>query len=144
MSFDIFLGKVETVTEEESLPIFKEYAVDFETGEPILKNGEIVIIEGAEALKVWVWKAISTERYKYKAYSDSYGNELHEEIGTVYNYAIKKQLIFSEIQDCLLVNPYIKRVHTFEDELSELGDLVVSFSVDTIYGSITIEEEVQI
>jgi hypothetical protein len=141
VSFDAFLNAVtEEDNEEQELETFREYAIDLDTGEPLLKNGEIIILEENEALKVWIWKAIKTERYKYKAYSDSYGNEMHEEIGTVYNSSIKRQMLFSEIQDCLLVNPYVERVHSFDTELSEDGDLKISFSVDTIYGSITSEE----
>ena len=47
--FEIFLN--ETETQENDLPLFKEMAIDFETGEPIIKNNEIVTLEGSEDME---------------------------------------------------------------------------------------------
>ena len=115
--FEIFLN--ETETQETDLPLFKEMAIDFETGEPIIKNNEIVTLEGQEALKVWIWKVLETERYKYKAYSNNYGNELKEQLGTIYDKTIKDAILENEIRECLGVNPYIVRLHSFSIETPE-------------------------
>ncbi|MGL4569310.1 MAG: DUF2634 domain-containing protein [Fusobacteriaceae bacterium] len=145
MSFDVFLNGNEKIElEENQLEIFKEYAIDFNTGEPLSENGEIVTLEKNDALKVWIWKALKTERFKYLAYSDSYGNELHEELGTVYSEILKKQIIFNEIDQCLKVNPYILKVHDFSAVWDDEGTLIVDFAVDTIYGSINMSEGVNV
>ncbi len=133
--FEIFLN--ETETQDTDLPLFKEMAIDFETGEPIIKNNEIVILEGSEALKVWIWKALKTERYKYKAYTDNYGNELKEQLGTIYDKTIKDAILENEIRECLGVNPYITRLHSFSIETPEgMQHPYIYFSVDTVYGTI--------
>lgn len=133
--FEIFLN--ETETQESELPLFKEMAIDFETGEPIIKNNEIVTLEGQEALKVWIWKVLETERYKYKAYSNNYGNELKEQLGTIYDKTIKDAILENEIRECLGVNPYIVRLHSFSIETPEgMQHPYIYFSVDTVYGTI--------
>lgn len=122
-------------TEKEELPIFKEYAIDFDTLEP-LKNGDrLVELNGNEALKVWIFKALKTKRNFYGIHSDSYGNDLDVHIGTVYQESIKNALIISEIKDCLLVNPYILDCYNFElNYNNDDNNLKVSFNVSTVYG----------
>lgn len=133
--FEIFLN--ETETQENDLPLFKEMAIDFETGEPIIENNEIVTLEGSEALKVWIWRALKTERYKYKVYSNNYGNELKEQLGTIYDKTIKDAILENEIRECLGVNPYITRLHSFTIETPEgMQHPYIYFSVDTVYGTI--------
>lgn len=68
----------------EELPIFREVAWDFEKDEPILEKGDFKIIEKKEALKVWIYKCIKTNRYEHEIYSLEYGTELSELIGQKY------------------------------------------------------------
>lgn len=118
------------------LPIFKEMAIDFNTGEVIEKNGEIVVLEGKEAINIWIWKALKTERNRFKAYSSNFGSDIHNEIGYVYDRTIKEQLIVNEIIDTLLVNPYITNVYDFEISYSaDTLTLDITFKVDSIYGT---------
>ena len=139
--FDIFMNQEQQEVMQNDLPLFKEISIDFNTGEPILKNKEFIILEGAEALKVWIWKTLKTERNKYLIYSDSYGNDLAENIGQIYDKTTKDALMINEIKECLLVNPYIINAYNFSVETIEEGrHPVISFSVDTIYG--TVESEV--
>lgn len=120
----------------KDLPLFKEMAIDFKTGEILTENGEIIILEGKEALNVWIWKALKTERKRFKAYSNNFGSDIYKEIGYVYDRVIKEQLIINEIIDTLLVNPYITNVYDFEITYSD-DDLTlnINFKVDSIYGT---------
>ena len=122
-------------TEKEELPLFTEYAFDLDTLEP-LKNGDrLAELNGNEALKVWIFKALKTKRNFYEIHSDSYGNDLDVHIGTVYQESIKNTLIISEIKDCLLVNPYILNCYNFElNYNNDDNNLKVSFNVSTVYG----------
>ena len=138
--FEIFMNSTIEKSDVE-LPLFKEIAIDFETGEPLLKKNDFIILEGKEALKVWVWKTLKTERNKYLIYSDSYGNDLAENIGQIYDKTTKDALMINEIKECLLVNPYIINVYNFNIKTKEDGrHPIISFNVDTIYG--TAESEV--
>lgn len=135
MDFEELFLNQSTEKEKKELPLFKEYAIDFNTLEP-LKNGDRLIkLTENEALKVWIFKALKTKRNFYEIHSDSYGNDLDVHIGTVYQESIKNALIISEIKDCLLVNPYILDCYNFElDYNSDDNHLKVSFNVLTVYG----------
>lgn len=134
-----FFNSQETVI-SETLPIFKELAIDFDTGEFLIKNNKYVELQKNDAIKVWIWKALKTERNKY-LYSSSFGNELYEEVGHIYNREVKQQLIYNEIQETLIVNPYILRVFNFSSEyINSTSTLKVTFSIETLYDTI---EEVQ-
>ena len=135
--FEIFTDTQQVIVEAD-LPLFKEIAIDFNTGEPILQNGEVIILEKTEALKVWVWKTLKTERNRYLVYSEDYGNDLIENIGQIYDKTTKDALMINEIKTCLLVNPYITTVYNFSIEGGRSP--IISFNVDTIYG--TVESEV--
>ena len=124
----------------KNLPLFKEMAIDFDTGEILTKYGEIVILKGKEALNIWIWKALKTERNRFKAYSGNFGSDIYKEIGYVYDRTIKEQLMINEIIDTLLVNPYITNVYDFDMLYSdETLSLNINFKVDSIYGTATQE-----
>ena len=124
----------------KDLSLFKEMAINFENGEVITKNGEIIILEGEEALNIWIWKALKTERNRFKAYSGNFGSDIYKEIGYVYDRTIKEQLMINEIIDTLLVNPYITNVYDFDMLYSdETLSLNINFKVDSIYGTATQE-----
>ena len=121
---------------EESLPLFEEIAIDFETGEPLHDGDRLITLTGAEALKVWVFRALSTELGKYEAHSEDYGTEIQTNIGTIYDRTIRQPIMEAQVIRTLMVNPYITRVHSFTFEQDEESGVRMQFSVDTIYGEI--------
>lgn len=120
-------------TEESKIP--KEYEIDFKTGQ---LTGRIV--EGAEAIKVWIWLVLQTARYRYYIYSWDYGNEFEELIGRGYS----EEYINAEAQrmteDCLLVNENIESITDFSVGM-ENDQLTISFTANTIYGTIQFDNE---
>ena len=137
--FNIFLENTETEVEE--LPIFKEYAIDFKTGEYIKdENNDVKVLEKNEALKVWIFKALKTERFRYnEVHSNEYGSELETNIGTIYQKSVKDALIINQIRDTLLVNPYISECYNFEISNEDEYIPQITFSVKTIYGELEME-----
>ena len=137
--FNIFLKKAETEVEE--MPIFKEYAIDFKTGEYIKdENNDIKVLEKNEALKVWIFKALKTERFRYAdVHSDNYGSELETNIGSIYQKSVKDALMINQIRDTLLVNPYILGCYNFD--ISNENEYVpqITFNVKTVYGKLEME-----
>ena len=137
--FNIFLKKAETEVEE--MPTFKEYAIDFKTGEYIKdENNDIKVLEKNEALKVWIFKALKTERFRYSdVHSDNYGSELETNIGTIYQKSVKDALMINQIRDTLLVNPYILECYNFD--ISNENEYVpqITFNVKTVYGELEME-----
>ena len=137
--FNIFLENTETEVEE--LPIFKEYAIDFKTGEYIKdENNDVKVLKKNEALKVWIFKALKTERFRYTdVHSDNYGSELETNIGTIYQKSVKDALMINQIRDTLLVNPYILECYNFD--ISNENEYVpqITFNVKTVYGKLEME-----
>ena len=137
--FNIFLKKAETEVEE--MPIFKEYAIDFKTGEYIKdENNDIKVLEKNKALKVWIFKALKTERFRYAdVHSDNYGSELETNIGTIYQKSVKDALMINQIRDTLLVNPYILECYNFDISNEDEYVPQITFNVKTVYGKLKME-----
>ena len=136
--FNIFLEQAETDVEE--MPTFKEYAIDFKTGEYIKEGNDIKVLEKNEALKVWIFKALKTERFRYiDVHSDDYGSELETNIGTIYQKSVKDALMINQIRDTLLVNLYISECYNFEISNEEEYVPQITFNVRTIYGELEME-----
>lgn len=119
----------------EELPIFRELAFDFDTGELKTIGGNYYYVEKNEAIKVWIWKALFSSRYTYLAYSTNYGNEIYTLIGRY----LEKQLLYSElrrmIEEALLCNPYITSLSDFE-VTRDRAKVICNFSVNTVYGNV--------
>ena len=137
--FNIFLKKAETEVEE--MPTFKEYAIDFKTGEYIKdENKNIKVLEKNEALKVWIFKALKTERFRYTdVHSDNYGSELETNIGTIYQKSVKDALMINQIRDTLLVNQYILECYNFDISNEDEYVPQITFNVKTVYGELEME-----
>ena len=137
MSNPFVSGSVaEATTEENSLPVFTEYAWDFENDRFMYESGQHKIVTENEALKVWIYKTLKTERWRYLAYDNAYGIELEQFIGTRTNNAGNAGEIEQYISEALLINPYIKSIDDIQFSLD--GDaLKYEISLTTIYGAMT-------
>ncbi|WP_235657665.1 DUF2634 domain-containing protein, partial [Clostridioides difficile] len=121
----------------EELPIFREVAWDFEKDEPILEKGDFKIIEKKEALKVWIYKCIKTNRYEHEIYSLEYGTELSELIGQKYTKGLTESEASRFIKEALLINPYILEVNVKSANFNR-DVLSANVKVSTIYGEVEI------
>lgn len=119
---------VETIKEKAVVP--REYEIDFVSGQLTGK-----IVEGKEAIKIWIWIALQTPRYRYYIYSWDYGSEFEELIGQGYT----KEYIDTEVQrmteECLLINENIQSINNFSSYMKG-SQLTISFTANTIYGEI--------
>ena len=127
--FPTYQGQEKTNT----LPIPKDIAIDFETGNPIIENNDFVVVEKDEAIKVWCYYALKTNKDRFIIYSPQYGSTLEDLIGNnyvdTYKYELEKR-----VSDCLLVSPYIKSVDKVESNFdSETGELTGDIYITTIY-----------
>lgn len=130
-ALDIYNTDIQTTTNEE-LPIFREVLIDFETGAPVMNNGNFIIVEKNEALKVWGWKALNTERYRYPGYSWNYGTEFEALISLGLSSEAMKEELKRQAEEVLKSNPYITGVKNIDFEVD--GSYIkFSFSLITIY-----------
>ncbi|OAT88275.1 DUF2634 domain-containing protein [Candidatus Arthromitus sp. SFB-turkey] len=116
-------------TKKLELNSLKEIALDFEKDEPIIKNNEFLIVEGIEALKVWVYKTIKTTRFKYLVYSNAYGTSIKNFIGKVFTEEVKRDFK-KEVVEALLINNYIESVSIIEYKL-DYNKLFLSLKIET-------------
>lgn len=128
----------DTVVSTNKLPYLTEYAWDFEN-DRFLKNadGQHIIVTENEALKVWIYKTLKTERFRYVAYHDSYGIELEKYIGQN-NIKNVGEMIKADIKEGLLVNPYIVSIDNMtitkqEDDIIEITITLTSIYKKTTY-----------
>ena len=131
--FPSFVDEVKAIEQNKNntLPVAKEIAIDFSTGNPIIKNGDFVIVEKNEAIKVWCYYALKIAKGRFLAFTNNYGSELEEKIiGKQYNSDTQKQ-VKRIVEDCLLVNKYIKSIDnvavSFDDKIN------IEIELTTVY-----------
>ena len=102
--------QIETQTQTSSvIEVPKEYGLDFETGQ---RTGEIC--EGIEAIKVWIWLCLHTQRFRWPIYSWDYGADLEQYIGQSITEEFLNADCEDESREALLVNPFVTAIANFE------------------------------
>ena len=131
--FPSFVEEVKAIEQNHNntLPVTKEIAIDFITGNPIIKNNDYVIVEKNEAIKVYCYYALKIAKGRFLAFTNNYGSELEEKIiGKQYNSDTQKQ-VKRIVEDCLLVNKYIKSIDnvavSFDDKIN------IEIELTTVY-----------
>jgi len=115
--------------------ILMEYAWDFEKNEFVLRDGKPVLVTGDEALLVWAYKALRTERFRYLAYSWNFGSEFERLIGDSYSVGARAAEAERYVREALLVHPYIKDVADVAVDLAD-GELRIAFRLITVFGEV--------
>ena len=133
MSLFPFVGNVEIIKTDNTFPLYKEVAWDFEKDNPILENKEFKIVEGNEAIKVWAYKALLATRYQHSIYSWDYGSELLSLIGKAYTPELTKSEAKRYIKEALEINPYILEVDVVDMSFKD-SILSAYIKLLTIYG----------
>lgn len=154
MAESVYIPLLVTEVEEAAEPPSRTYRLD-------LEEGRILgMIDGQEAVRQAIHKAIITPRWKCLIYDNQYGSEIEaaviQSMGRASNEYIEA-VVPGFVQDALCPDSRITLVYNFvfaftpEDkgryfpELFEAvgddGDTVfVHFDADTIYGTVQIEE----
>ena len=139
-----FLEMNTEIETEDNLQLLKEFGWDFVHDTFLYNNdGTIKEVIENEALKVWIYKALKTERYRHEAYlhgmynnDSSYGVELEQYIGNYSNTNKTATLICKKIKECLSINPYIKSIDYIDVEMIDGDKLTIDLKVTSIYGNL--------
>ena len=69
--FPSFAEEVKAIEQNKNntLPVAKEIAIDFNTGEPIIKNGDFVVVEKNDAVAVWCYYALKIPKGRFLAFT---------------------------------------------------------------------------
>lgn len=124
-------NSIEEVAQEAKF--YKAFKIDFEKK----RIGEI--IDGKEALEQAVRLALTVQRYKYPAFSHSYGTDYSSVFTEGYQKAMGR--LKNAVCDSLECDERIKAVDNFSFERRGTK-MLVSFRILSIYGAIESEIEV--
>ncbi len=97
-------------------------------------------VDEKDAIKQFIFKVLSTERYKYNIYSWNYGVEFTDLFGKPKSYVCSE--LENRITNALIVDDRIESVDNFEFDTTKRGVIGVKFEVVTIFGRIEYEKEV--
>lgn len=125
---------VGTVTTQEEGPS-KTYKLD-------LDRGRIAgYIDGIEAVKQAIRKALITPRFRCLIYSNQYGSEIEQAYIADGNTTIDfiEATMEAYVKDALLPDTRIVACYDFKAEQKEDG-VYIAFKCDTVYGETTVEE----
>lgn len=98
--------------------------------------------DGKEALMQSIYKILNTERYEYAIYSWNYGVEFYDLFGEPMSFVIPE--IKRRIEEALLVDDRIIACRDFTFEETGKSSVLVTFTIDSTFGTIGIEKEVAI
>lgn len=130
LDVEIPINEIET----DAVAPSKTYFLDLDNGRIIGK------IDGLEAVKQAVRKAVITSRYKNLIYDGDYGSQVKD---MIYDEKSTPELIETAlpelIKDALSQDTRILNVYDFNFSF-EKDKAFISFSVDTIYGGFNIDE----
>lgn len=132
----------ENISDDKKLPLFREYAYDFDRNCLKARGGFPYLVEKDEALQIWLYHVLRVARYRYAAHSQEYGNELEDLIGTAGNREIQESETKRYIKEAVMACPYIQEISDFSFAWQAGSGCMVSFQVTSIYGRFTHEAEV--
>lgn len=96
--------------------------------------------DGQEAMKQAIYKILNTERYQYVMYSWNYGIELLDLYGEPVSYVCPE--LERRITEALTWDDRIQSVDNFEFNISKKGEILVTFTVHTVFGDVVAEKVV--
>ena len=125
------------INQKTPLQPFKEFEWDLLTHDYVVTDGQIHILEGKPALKIWIYKTLLTQRARYKAYTWDYGNDLDTLIGI----NLVRDILVSEAkritEEALLMNKHIFALKEFKAWMDG-ADLHIEFIAVTTVGELEI------
>lgn len=124
--------------EATSKSIQREYKYNFDERKITLVNGSPVWVEGLEAIKIWIYKTLLTQRGYFMAYSFNYGQDYEDLIGSGLSIAALKSEAKRMTEEALFDNDNILKLEEFDATIN-LDKIEISFVAITKYGNINME-----
>lgn len=127
--------EVEEVNEELTIP--REWAWDFEKLEFKTKNGKMYLVEGDEAIKIWLWKLFSVPRFQALIYDWDYGHELEDLIGKGFSESYLASEVERYVKEAVEYNLplYVLDLEDIEIDFRQTK-LTIKFRAITPYGEV--------
>lgn len=134
-----FIDPQEMEIEETEPLMAREWAWDFEKMDFKLKDGKMYLVEGKEAVKIWIWKLFMTTRYREVIFNWDYGNELENLIGQGYTQGYLNSEAERYVREAIEYNlkDYVTDVRNVNVSFDE-GTLTIEFTAITPYGEVEV------
>ena len=113
------------------------YNFDFNQGEFVMSGGDVAVLAGVDALRLWIDKTIRTQFGRYSIYDGkNYGGNIEDLIiGKSYGFDFVESELKREIETALLRHEDILGMDKFS--VVKRGTVLeVSFTLKTVYGNI--------
>lgn len=122
-----------TAEDIASLPEMQEWAYDFEANTFLVdEDGMPYLVYRNEALKIWLFWAVITARYRWSANSRDYGTEIERFIGLPVTTAIKSSELERTIREAIQICPYVKKIESIDMSMDE-GLVTVDVKIKSVY-----------
>lgn len=124
---------VSQLDNKKELPLLQEWAYDFERNEFLTnENGLPYLVSGNEALKIWVFWAVTTAKRHWIANSRAYGSEIERMVGLPVSVAIKSSELKRTIKESIEQCEYVKHVDSIETSFDD-GLLSIDVQLKSVY-----------
>ncbi len=100
------------------------------------------MVDGREAMRQAIEKALLTERFQYPVYSADYGIETVDLYGMPMSYICPE--LERRVTEALCCDARVTGVTDFAFSEAKKGALTVSFTVHTVFGDVGARREVEI
>ncbi len=138
--FPFIDGRVVTsISNNNELPLLREYKWDFTQNQFELEDGKFKIVEGLEAVKIWIYKALKTQKARFPIYSKDYGHDLEKMIGKEQSEGYVLSQGRRYLKEALLISPYITNLREVKVNFNK-DSLEFKFTAETVYGEVRIED----
>jgi hypothetical protein len=135
--FPFIDATIEDSTTTTTVTTPREYAYDFNSNEFVLESGKNVVYEGTDALKMWIIKALKTQRYCYGAYTWDYGQEFSDLVGQRLSSDAMQSEAKRYLEEALTVNTHITGVKDVSVTIDG-SNVTVTFTAETDQGEVGI------
>lgn len=129
------LSELLSIKFEESVQPSKNYKMN-------LQDERVIgFVDNLESMTQVIYKILNTERYQYIIYSWNYGIELSNLIGRPVDYV--QVCLERRVKEALLQDSRINSISDFATEKIDKKTILATFTVNTIFGRVDIEKEVE-
>lgn len=120
----------------------EELDVELETSRTYrILNGRVTgWTDTIDAMRQAVEKILQTERFRYEIYSDEYGIELESLIGENFDLVVAE--IERILKEALLADERIVSIDDLTCQQSDKTSVLIAFTVASVFGAFTVEQEV--
>ncbi|MBR8732793.1 hypothetical protein IX329_000364 [Fusobacterium necrophorum] len=117
-----FVDYSKTVNIKEKQKNGKTFLIDFQKGKMLRVNGKLIKTDGERAVRMWIEKALLTEKFKWNIYKDNGSNQYGMQykamlLGQRFPTPVLYSEFTRELEETVLKNKQIKEIKDIDVKL---------------------------